>query len=154
MNQHCTVQELGTRNTKTSCFVHFDTNTRTPSRNTKQTRIKSKHDLYNNKQFFIGLYKNFPCQKHQTRKTRNFKTRYKHENRKKHDYTCMILRLYKHTKHENTEFKKIPNSVLYTGINIDSQSFFADKIKIILICNFLQAPAPADGRVRGRAGEV
>ena len=45
--------ELGTRNTKTSCFVfhvscfvYIDTNTRTLSRNTKQTRKKLIHEKH------------------------------------------------------------------------------------------------------------
>ena len=42
--------ELGTRNTKTSCFVYIDTNTRTPSRNTKQTRKIGKF-TYNPRSF-------------------------------------------------------------------------------------------------------
>ena len=34
---YCTV-ELRTQNTKSSCFVYIDANTRIPSQNTKQTR--------------------------------------------------------------------------------------------------------------------
>ena len=63
--------EMGTRNTKTSCFVfrvscfvYIDTNTRTPSRNTKQTRKKvetrKKHEKIEKFTCTPGSFKYYP----------------------------------------------------------------------------------------------
>ena len=55
--------ELGTRNTKTSCFVFIDTNARPLSRNTKQTRqnveTRKKHERLENLRIILEKLENF-----------------------------------------------------------------------------------------------